>query len=767
MAVAGGTVRAPRRRISRRWLYAGAAVLGFVALVALALAIIYPRVGAYMVRSRVGDKLAKKLGRDVTFGNIRVRFGHAVLRDVDIRGPRDGDTPLVHVDRIDVDFDGWASLVGSIHVGEVAVDGVVVTIRRDADGRDNVRDVIERLRGSGGPSDVNDVGIGGIRPTRATVAHVRLFANDDLAGATALVGDGDATWTPDELALHGRAVTATTTAAPKAKLATLDVVKKPGQPPLVTIGGGELELWPRMALSGIEGTITPATDHAGRYGLELAGGYGGVPGRLWTATGDFDARAFAASLDVEAARFQLDRLRPILERTAIVDYAQTSVDTKLHLDADRGGAKFAGSFHLRGVNVGHPKIADREVRDLDLSGDVAGSFDRAKRVLTLERGNFVARDIPFSLTGSIVARSHPAEIPAAGSAGSPFVSTCAATSKLQTVDLRFVVPPIDCQRALVGIPKEIAPHFAGYRLRGVFDTDIHLAIDFDDLDATKLDGHVGINHCRVVDEPGDSPKRLKDEFEHFVEVEQGRWESFEIGPSNPEFVPLDQISPHVINSIMSTEDSAFYQHRGFIPREFQTATITNLKGCDYKYGASSITMQLVKNVLLTNEKTLGRKLQELFLTWHVENTLTKDRILEIYLNAIEYGPGLYGIGPAARGYFGKAAKDLNPVEAAFFSSILPDPKGRYRQYCAGAPTKWTTGKIERILAIMLKRNRLSQEDYDQAIATPLVFVKDGNESEEDCMKRVTQAIRNRRPTDPTKRKTPPSAGTKQSHKKQP
>jgi len=213
-------------------------------------------------------------------------------------------------------------------------------------------------------------------------------------------------------------------------------------------------------------------------------------------------------------------------------------------------------------------------------------------------------------------------------------------------------------------------------------------------------------------------------------------------------VPLDQISPYVPKSIMSTEDSAFYKHHGFIPSEFKSALVTNLKNCKFAYGASSITMQTVKNVLLTPEKTLARKLQELFLTWHVENTLTKDRILEIYLNVIEYGPGLYGIGPAAQHYFGKPAKDLNPVEAAFFSSILPNPKERYKQYCAGTLTKWTTGKIERILGIMLKRDRLTQEEYDKAMATPLLFSKDGSESEDDCIKRVKKAIKNARPTNP-------------------
>ena len=82
--------------------------------------------------------------------------------------------------------------------------------------------------------------------------------------------------------------------------------------------------------------------------------------------------------------------------------------------------------------------------------------------------------------------------------------------------------------------------------------------------------------------------------------------SFDVGPSNDEFVPLDQISPYLIKSIMSTEDSAFYQHHGFITSEFRTALINNLKAGKFVQGASSITMQMVKNVLLYREKTLAR-----------------------------------------------------------------------------------------------------------------------------------------------------------------
>ena len=100
--------------LSRRWLIAGAVSLGVVLSAAIALFVVYPRVGAWMIRSKVGDRLAKRLGREVRFGAIDVGLGHAVMRNVAVRGPLDGDTPLVHVDRIEVEFDAWRSLVGAI-----------------------------------------------------------------------------------------------------------------------------------------------------------------------------------------------------------------------------------------------------------------------------------------------------------------------------------------------------------------------------------------------------------------------------------------------------------------------------------------------------------------------------------------------------------------------------------------------------------------------------------------------------------------------------
>ncbi len=762
-----GTYLKPKRR----WLWPLAGFLVFVAAGAIALVTLYPRIGASMVRSRAEGKLAQKLGRDVHLGRVDVTFGHAVLRDLDVRGERDGDTPLVHVDRIDVDFDKWDSLLGRVELGAAIVDGVTVTLRRDADGKDNVRDVVDRLRGGdggGSGSATAALDAPGPRPTSIAVRRVRLLANDDLTGTTALVGDGDASWTPGQLVAQLRNVTATTTGAPKAVAAVVDIRKTTGAPPSVKLDGGEIALWPKMALSGIAGQITADPTHAGRYIIDVAGSWGGVPGRLWTAKGELDPTALTASVDLEAAKFQLDRLAPILEHSAVVDYAGTSVDTNVHVEVDRAGEVRRRLSPARPERrpsddrgQGGPRSRSQRQHRRQLRSRRPQARAHARRLRHARRAVLDHRRArgPASITSRAARwdREPDGLGPARLGSSAPPVPT-SGPHGLQIVNLKFVIPTIACQRVLDAIPKEMAPYMSGYRLHGVFDADVSLAIDWANLDATTLDGHVGIRGCRVVDEPGDSPKRLLEEFQHYVEVDKGEWVSFQVGPSNPDFVPFDQISPYLVKSIMSTEDSAFMFHHGFITSEFKTALVNDLKASGFKFGASSITMQMVKNVLLYREKTLARKLQELFLTWHVENTLTKERILEIYFNVIEFGPGLYGIGPAAQHYFGKPAKELNPVEAAFFSTILPAPKERYKQYCAGTLTKWTQAKIERILAIELKRDRLTQTEYDEAMQTPLKFVKpegDGAESEEDCLKRVKKAIKNARSTSPFAAGAPP------------
>lgn len=725
----GGTAIA--RRSYRAWYILAGGIVFLAVAAIVGLKVVYPRVAAAKLRTTLHSKISQRLGRNATIGAISVKVGHAVIRNIVVAGPHDGSAPLLKIDRIEVSFDGTKSLLGKLELGAVIVDGVTIAARRDRNGLDNFADIIERVRA---PRLATAGASQSARPTSIVVTHIHGEAMDERTGAHLAFADADAMWTPAEV--HGAAqqIAGMTPTGQTFGADSVTMQRLPGHAPTLQLTGGALELWPKMELAGVTGTIAADEVEPGRVRLDLSGGYGDVATTLWTARGWVDPRAATGVVDLSAAKFRLDQLKRFLANATLVDYEKTTLDAKVHLELHRDGATFAGKIHVANLSVGHPMLADREVHGLGVDGTIAGTLSRSQRRLELTQGEFVSRGLPVQITGVL-------EL-AGGSLADGSVRLARMASG------HFVIPPVDCQAVLAAIPAEMAPYLAGYQLKGTFATDLKLVIDWANLDATTLGGSVGIRNCKVVQRPSDSPARLREDFEHYVEVEKGEWISFDVGPDNPEFVPLPEISPYVMKSIMSTEDSAFEKHHGFIPSEFRTALVNNLKAGGFRYGASSITMQMVKNVLLYRKKTLARKLQELYLTWDVENVLTKERIMEIYLNVIEYGPGLYGIGPAAQHYFGKSAKDLTPTEAAFFSSILPAPKQRYKQYCEGTLTRWTEGKIARILNIMLKRKRLTQEEYDAAVATPLMFAKDGTESPEECLHRQARAVKNSRSTNP-------------------
>src|SRR5690606_22853923 len=149
-----------------------------------------------------------------------------------------------------------------------------------------------------------------------------------------------------------------------------------------------------------------------------------------------------------------------------------------------------------------------------------------------------------------------------------------------------------------------------------------------------------------------------------------------VGPSNHNFTPLGAISPYLRKAVLTTEDPSFFSHKGFIAEAFRQSIIQNLKTKRFSRGASTISMQLVKNVFLTREKTLSRKLEEILLVYILENNriASKERMLEVYFNIIEWGPNVYGVGEAAQYYFQKPPLALSLDESVYLASIIPRPK---------------------------------------------------------------------------------------------
>ncbi|MFH0810426.1 MAG: monofunctional biosynthetic peptidoglycan transglycosylase [Pseudomonadota bacterium] len=155
---------------------------------------------------------------------------------------------------------------------------------------------------------------------------------------------------------------------------------------------------------------------------------------------------------------------------------------------------------------------------------------------------------------------------------------------------------------------------------------------------------------------------------------KGNYHPFTVGPENPRWLYLNQISPYMTAAVVSSEDARFYRHHGFDVEALKQAALKDIEERRFSRGGSTISQQVVKNLFLSREKTLVRKLREAMITWQIERALSKRRILELYLNLVELGPDVYGVDRGARFYFQKSARQLNPKEAAFLTAMLPGPK---------------------------------------------------------------------------------------------
>lgn len=187
-------------------------------------------------------------------------------------------------------------------------------------------------------------------------------------------------------------------------------------------------------------------------------------------------------------------------------------------------------------------------------------------------------------------------------------------------------------------------------------------------------------------------------------------------PKSDNYVTLKQVSPYMIHALIAAEDGSFYSHKGIDWHELQESLNANLKSGHIRRGGSTLTQQLAKNVFLGQEKSLWRKVKEAYLAYSIERTYKKDFILEKYLNVVEFGPKLYGIKAASKHYFGKSPSELHPLEAAYLSFLLPNPKGYSKSFRNGQLTPFARKMIAVILKRMQSFGKLSPGAYQTAMA---------------------------------------------------
>ena len=183
-------------------------------------------------------------------------------------------------------------------------------------------------------------------------------------------------------------------------------------------------------------------------------------------------------------------------------------------------------------------------------------------------------------------------------------------------------------------------------------------------------------------------------------------------------ISIDDMSRNIKNAAVAIEDAEFYQHDGIRPLAFLRAILVNLKEGGLSQGGSTITQQVVKNTLLTSDKQISRKLKEWVLAIKLEKKLTKEQILEIYLNESPYGGNLYGIEEASQAFLGKSASDLTIAESAYLAA-LPQAPTYYSPY--GDHTEELDDRKNLVLERMLEKNFITAEEYASAKDEEVLF----------------------------------------------
>lgn len=256
--------------------------------------------------------------------------------------------------------------------------------------------------------------------------------------------------------------------------------------------------------------------------------------------------------------------------------------------------------------------------------------------------------------------------------------------KNKTVQLNWIQPPVAIQGLLRSLPVAFTPYLQGALVQGDVSCVLDLNLDLDHPRRLVFDPQISIDGFQLIRSPLKADfERLKGEFTHVV---KNRWDKgleIIVGPSNRSFVSFRNLGTNVKRAILTSEDGRFFRHNGFSLKHIQDSIADNVIKKRFARGASTITMQLAKNLFLDGEKNIARKFQEILLAYTLEQELDKDRLFEIYMNIIEWGPKIYGVGKASHHYFYKSPSKLTVLEAAYLGSIISNPKKYYYMFRRG------------------------------------------------------------------------------------
>lgn len=388
----------------------------------------------------------------------------------------------------------------------------------------------------------------------------------------------------------------------------------------------------------------------------------------------------------------------------LMDVAHGTVSGKgqLVLAAAGDALTFDGEVALRGIALKQPRLAPDPLRGIEFSVAGRGMLD--------DKGKLRVDDAQLDM-GALHVRTH---------------GTVEETSDHFAVGLALDVAPAACQALLDSTPQGLLPLVRSARMGGTFGASVNLAFDTRTIDKLTLDYRID-DHCRMLEVPRDmSVERFAGAFTYRTYHPDGTIGETTTGPGTPSWTAIDDVSPFMVDALLTTEDGAFYRHKGFNHAAIRSSVQANLKARRFVRGASTITMQLSKNLFLARDKALSRKIEEVILTDYLEQVLRKDDLMELYLNVVEFGPDVYGITQAADYYFGRKPEELHVGECFFLASLLPSPIRYGKLRDKGEISESWLRHVHALMEIAAKNRKITRAELEEGLKEPIVFHRPGD-----------------------------------------
>jgi len=343
---------------------------------------------------------------------------------------------------------------------------------------------------------------------------------------------------------------------------------------------------------------------------------------------------------------------PIIESRFKTKFSFDTITTKLSkVEHDDDQTRIYGSWSVSNLLINNKSLSENDIK-----------IPRA----SIDANVFVGKNYVSLDSSSVV---HLKNLSA-----NPYIKY--TLNPVKIYELKINTGWLNAQDIFDSFPTGMFDSFVGIKVAGKLNYKLNFYLDTSNPDSVQFSSSLDKDDFKIIHYGKTDLTKLNRPFMQQPYEVKDQPPPFLVGPENPNFTPLQDIAQDTRNAVMTSEDPSFYYNNGFVEESLRKSIATDFKKKKFSRGGSTISMQLIRNTFLNRNKNLARKAEEILIVWMIENNhlMTKDRMLEVYFNIVEWGYHIYGISEASHYYFGKAPSELTLGESIFLASILPNPK---------------------------------------------------------------------------------------------